>query len=161
MRRATGEAGEAAQAGVLRTALPGWAVLYNPFAFVWMAFRSPGPLIGSSTPAGLLRKVTGHGGEDAVMDPHAVQALVHACKELGLYALWQGYGVRAWLPSHAGSWPIPDGALWVLPGYDPGDGGQAWLWEQGDRRGRHPRDDIEGTAAAVAAFLRAASQDVP
>jgi hypothetical protein len=94
-----------------------------------------------------------------MVDPEAIEELLRACKEHGLYALSQGDGVRAWLPSHGDRWPVPDGALWVLPGYDPGDGGQAWVWEQGDQRGCHERDDIAGTAAAVAAYLRAAPRD--
>ena len=83
------------------------------------------------------------------------EALARACRERSLYALCQGNGVRAWLRSLGGPWPVPDAALWVLPGYDPNDGGRSWTWEQGQRRGRHPRDDIQGTAAAVAGFLQA------
>jgi hypothetical protein len=140
----------ARQARALRTALPGWGVLYNPFAHVWMACRGRyGPVIGSTTPAGLLRQIEREG-----MAMRQSDALMRACRELALYALCQGNGVRVWLRSLAGPWPIPEAALLVLPGYDPQDGGETWLWEQGERRGRHERGDIAGTAVAVAEFLR-------
>ncbi len=80
--------------------------------------------------------------------------LKRACRKQNLHAHCQGDGVRVWLPSRAGPWPIPDDALWVLPGYDPQSGAEAWLWEQDERRGRHERGDIAGAAVAVAKFLR-------
>ena len=134
----------AGQAALLRAALPGWGVWWDPFALVWVAVRGRhDPPVTASTPARLLHRITGTAGEDIMTE---TRELAGALNARGLIAVTSGRAVHTW---HPGDQP---GAILVCPGWSPG-GAALWSWQQGTRAGHHARADFDGTADAVAAFL--------
>ncbi len=131
-------------AGILRAALPGYGVWWDPFTLMWNAVRGRnGTPVVASTPDGLLHRVTGTKGEDVMSE---ATALAEALIERQLMAVSHARSVTAWRPGGE------DCAVLVLPARSPDDR-PLWSWQQGQRAGHHDRGDIGGTAEAVGEFL--------
>ncbi|HKB30272.1 MAG TPA: hypothetical protein VKD26_05480 [Streptosporangiaceae bacterium] len=140
----------ASYAAILRAALPGWGVWWDPFALMWVAVRGrSGTPVIASTPAGLLHRVTGTRGEDVMSE---ATALAEALIERQLMAVSSARSVTVWRPGGE------DSAVLVLPARSPRDD-PLWSWQQGQRSGHHDRSDVEGTADAVGEFLAGAPRD--
>jgi len=138
------DVGVAEYAAILRALLPGWAVVWDPFALVWVAVRGKdGPQVTASTPARLVQRALRAPGQDVTGEAAALEAALSA---RGLHAIAHPGAVTVWRPGDE------DSAVLVVAVRPPA-GQTVWTWQRGDHAVSHPLDDIEGTAEAVAAFL--------
>jgi len=125
---------------ILRALLPGWAVVWDPFALVWVAARGKdGPQV--TAPAGLMRRALRAPGQDAMSEAGALDAALGA---RGLNAVAHERSVTAWRGQ---------GSAVLVVAVRPAAGSSVWARRRGERQGSRPLGDVEGTADAVAAFL--------